>query len=217
MIQFLEIPESVLNKSTAVFTTYVYIIVNRYRRSKRIKVTYETLARQMDINIRHVKSYIKELIAEEIIEVSEPNIKKNGLKGAVTITLIAKDKKYAIVAKAVMVDKAIPKTFRHYYARLKRIINLNTFTTFKHPEELQEALGCKRRTYWEFMNLMKNTKIYGQACVLDESSGNQYKFIMEYERFVAANHQNVKDVKQVVRNTKRVTEGEGNSTTIQRY
>lgn len=217
MIQILEIPESVLNKSTAVFTTYIYIIANRYKRSKRIKVTYETLARQMDINVRHVKNYIKELVTEEIIEVSEPNIKKNGFKGAVTITLISKDKKYAIVAKAVMVDKAIPKTFRHYYARLKRIINLNTFTTFKHPEELQEALGCKRRTYWEFMNLMKNIKMDGQACILDESSSNQYKFIMEYERFVAANHQNIKDVKQVVRNTKRVTKDDGNSTTIQRY
>jgi predicted transcriptional regulator len=76
MIQILKIPESVLNKSTAVFTTYIYIIANRYKRSKTIKVTYETLAQQMDINIRHVKNYVKELITAGVIEVSEPNIKK---------------------------------------------------------------------------------------------------------------------------------------------
>jgi DNA-binding Lrp family transcriptional regulator len=214
MIQILKIPESVLNKSTAVFTTYNYIIANRYKRSKSIKIRYETLAEQMDINIRHVKNYVKELVDTGVIQVSEPNIKKNGLKGAVTITLIAEDKKYAIVPQDIMLDKTIPKTYRQYYARLKRIIDINTFTTFKSPVKLQQELGCKERTYWESMNFMKNTKIKGQALILDESNGNQYKFIMEYERFVAGNHQNLKDVKQVVRNTKRVSKDEGHSTTI---
>lgn len=79
---------------------------------------------------------MKELITTGFIEVSEPNIKKNGLKGAVTITLIAQNEKYVIVPQNVMLDKNILKTYRQYYARFKRIINLNTFTTFKNPIEL---------------------------------------------------------------------------------
>lgn len=196
MIQILKIPESILDKSTAVFTTYVYLVANRYKKSKTIKIHYETVAKQMNINLRHVKNYINELVNAGAIEVSEASIKKNGLKGAVTITLIAKDKNYVIVPQVIMVDKKIPKTFRHYYARLKRIINLNTFTTFKCPNKLQEHLGCKERTYWEFMNLMKSSEIDGQALILDESNDREYKFIMEYERFVAANHCMIQDDKQ---------------------
>jgi hypothetical protein len=206
MIQILKVPESVLNKSTAIFTTYIYIISNRYKRSKTIKVTYETLAGQMDINVRHVKNYMKELITTGFIEVSEPNIKKNGLKGAVTITLTAKNEKYVIVPQNVMVDKNILKTYRQYYARLKRIINLNTFTTFENPIELQKYLGCKERTYWKFMNLMKNTVIDGQRLILDESNSKEYKFIMEYECYVADNHSNnMADVKKSVRKNNVVT------------
>lgn len=215
MIQILKIPESILNESTAIFTTYTYIIANRYKRSKNIKITYETLAGQMGIDIRHVKNYIKELVTAGFIEVSEPNIKKNGLKGAVTITLIAKDKKYALVAKEVMVDKAISKNDRQYYARLKRIVNLDTFTTFKSPIELQQHLGCKERTYWKFMNLMKNTFIDGRSLILDESNGKEYKFIMEYERYVADNHDNnMDDIKQSVRKNNKVRQDEASSNTI---
>lgn len=215
MIQILKIPESVLNKSTAIFTTYTYIVANRYKRSKAIKITYETLAQQMDINIRHVKNYVKELITAGVIEVSEPNIKKNGLKGAVTITLIANDKKYVILPQGVMLDEAIPKTYRQYYARLKRIVNLDTFTTFKNPTELQKHLGCKERTYWKFMNLMKNTKVNGQALILDESNGKEYKFIMEYECYVASNHGNdMADIKKAVRKNNRVSQNESSSNTL---
>lgn len=113
-----------------------------------------------------------------------------------------------------MLDNDISKTYRQYYARLKRVININTFTTFKKPTELQRYLRCKERTYWEFMKIMKNTLIDGQALILDESDGKQYKFVMEYEQFVASNHQNIKDVKQVVRTTKRKSENEDNSTII---
>lgn len=198
MIQILKVPESILNKSTAIFTTYIYIIANRYKRSKTIKVTYETLAGQMDINVRHVKNYMKELITTGFIEVSEANIKKNGLKGAVTITLTTKDEKYVIVPQSVMLDKNILKTYRQYYARLKRIINLNTFTNFKNPTELQEHLGCKERTYREFIKCMKNIKINGQSLIVDESTNKEYKFVMEYERYVADNHSNKKQFVKIM-------------------
>ena len=215
MIQILKIPESILNKSTAVFTTYTYIVANRYKRSKTIKITYETLAQQMDINIRHVKNYVKELVTEGFIEVSEPNIKKNGLKGAVTITLIAKDKKYVIVPLTVMLDETIPKTYRQYYGRLKRIINLSTFTTFKTPTELQQHLGCNVKTYREFMKCMKTIKIDGQALIVDESTNKEYKFIMEYERYVADNHDNnMEDIKKSVRKNNKVRQDETSSNTL---
>ena len=214
MIQILKVPESVLNKSTAVFTTYIYVIANRYKRSKTIKIHYETLAQQMDINIRHVKNYVKELITAGVIEVSEPNIKKNGLKGAVTITLIAKDKKYALVAKEVMVNKSIPKTYRHYYARLKRIIDLNTFTTFKSPTELQQELGCKARSYGDFMKCIKSIQIDGQPLLLDESTKREYKMVMNYEKYVANNHKEI-DIQQAIRkNDKAVSQGENHATTL---
>lgn len=214
MIPILKIPESVLTKSTAVFTTYNYIVANRYKRSKTIKVTYETLARQMDIHMRHVKTYVKELVDSGLIKVSEPNIKQNGRKGAITITLIAEDKHYVILPQEIMLDDTIPKTFRQYYARFKRVINLNTFTTFKSPTELQEALGCKERTYWEFMNLMKNTKISGQALILDESNGKEYKFIMEYDRYVAGNHRDLSEIKENVRKNNVVKFDESSPITL---
>ena len=154
MIQILKIPESILNQSTAIFTTYIYLIANRYKKSKNIKITYETLAKQMNIHVRHIRTYIEELIENGFIKVSEPNIKQNGKKGAVTITLTTSDKHYVILPLTVMLDETIPKTYRQYYARLKRIINLNNFTTFKTPTELQQYLDCNVKTYREFMKCM---------------------------------------------------------------
>lgn len=171
MIQILKIPESILNESTAIFTTYIYIISNRYKKSKNIKITYEALAKQMNIHIRHIRTYIEELIKNGFITVSEPTTKQNGKKGAVTITLTTTDQHYVILPLTVMLDKTIPKTYRQYYARLKRIINLNTFTTFKTPTELQQHLGCNVKTYREFMKCMKSIKIDEHALILDETNG----------------------------------------------
>ncbi len=216
MIQILKIPESVLNKSTAVFTTYTYIIANRYKRSKNIKVTYETLADQMNINIRHVKSYVKELVTAGAIQISQPNIKQNGKLGAVTITLTTTDQHYVILPLTVMLDESIPKTYRQYYARLKRIIDLKTFTTFKSPTELQQELGCKARTYGDFMKCMKAIQIDGQPLIVDESTKREYKYIMAYERYVAANHSidNKTDIKEVVRKNNKVNRNESSSNTL---
>lgn len=118
MIQILKIPEIVLNKSTAVFTTYIYLIANRYKRSKTINLHYETLAEQMNIHVRHVKTYIQELVNSNFIQVSEPHRKQNGKTGAVTITLTTTDKHYVILPLSIMTDETIPKTYRQYYARL---------------------------------------------------------------------------------------------------
>lgn len=201
MIQILKIPESVLNKSTAVFTTYIYLIANRYRKSKTIKIHYETLADQMNIHVRHVKKYLQELIDSGLIQVSAPTSKQNGKLGAMTITLTTMDKHYIILPLLLMLDESIPKTYRQYYARLKRIIDLNTFTTFKSPTELQQELSCKARTYVDFMKCMKAIQIDGQALIVEESTKREYKFIMEYERYVAANHSidNKTDIKQAIR------------------
>lgn len=212
MIQILKVPESILGQSAAVFTTYTYILANRFKRSKAVKVNYDTLAEQMDIDIRHVKTYIKELVNEGFIEVSEPNIKKNGLNGAVTITLMANDKHYVIVPLSIMLDGRIPKTYRQYYARLKRVINLNTFTTFKSPTELQQELGCKTRTYGEFMKFMKETIIDGQVLIVDASTNKEYKIAMEYERYVANNHSNNEaDIKRAIRRNNKVNKDETHS------
>lgn len=214
MIQILKVPESALNKSTAVFTTYIYVIANRYKRSKTINLHYETLARQMNIHVRHVKTYIQELINANLIQVSAPNIKQNGKLGAVAITLITTDKHYVIVPLTIMTDETIPKTYRHYYARFKHIIDLKTFTTFKSPTELQQELGCKARTYCDFIHFMKSTHIDGQALLLEESSKREYKFIMSYEKYVANNHKET-DIQQAIRkNDKEVNQGENHATTL---
>ena len=48
---------------------------------------------------------------------------------------------------------------------------------------------------------MKSTQIDGQVLILDESSKREYKYIMVYERYVAANHtiDNKTDIKQAIR------------------
>lgn len=113
----------------------------------------------MDINIRHVKSYVKELVTAGAIQILQLNIKQNGKLGALTITLTTTDKHYVILPLTLMLDEAIPKTYRQYYGRLKRIINLNTFTTFKTPKELQQHLGCNVKTYREFMRRQKRDRM----------------------------------------------------------
>ncbi|BBB89689.1 hypothetical protein [Methylomusa anaerophila] len=214
MIQILKIPETVLNKSTAVFTTYIHLIANRYKRSKTIKIHCETLAEQMNIHIRHIKTYLQELMDSGLIQISEPNLKQNGKLGAVTITLTTSDTYYVIVPLTIMTDETIPKTYRQYYARLKRIIDLKNFTTFKSPPELQQEIGCKERTYRDFINFMKTTKIDGQALIVDESSKREYKFIMSYEKYVANNHKET-DIQQAIRkNDKAASQHENHTTTL---
>ncbi|MDU4961609.1 MAG: hypothetical protein E6X17_13235 [Sporomusaceae bacterium] len=214
MIQIIKIPESVLSKSAAVFTTYIHVIANRYQRSKTINIQYETLAEQMNIHVRHVKTYLQELINANLIQVSAPSIKQNGKPGAVAITLITTDKHYVIVPLSIMTDETIPKTYRQYYARLKRIIDLKTFTTYKTPTELQQEVGCKGRTYCDFIHFLKTTQIEGQALLWDESTRREYKFIMSYERYVAANHTKT-DIKQAVRkNDKAPKQHENHTTTL---
>ncbi|WP_210162473.1 hypothetical protein [Anaeroarcus burkinensis] len=170
------------------------------------------MAKQMNIHIRHIRTYIEGLVKHGFIEVSEPATKQNGKKGAVTITLTTSDQYYVILPLPVMLDETIPKTYRQYYGRLKRIINLHTFTTFKSPTELQQHLGCNVKTYREFMKYMKNIKIDEHALILNETNESEYKTIMEYEQYVATDHKNNEtEIKRAIRKHNRVSQDEGYS------
>lgn len=187
MERIIKVPYLILNKSTALFNTYIYLIANRYKKSKYICLTYETLANQMGIDQKYVKTYLSKLARLGFIQISEPNIKKNGKTGALTFTLLSKPgEKYVILPLSLMLDKDIPKTYKQYYANFKRIIDLKNFTTFKSPDALQLQLSCKPRTYFEFMKFMKTTvrEIDQQQVplLLDQSTAKEYKYILSYEK-----------------------------------
>lgn len=208
-IRFVIIPRKLLESNTALFNTYMYIASNSFKNTFKTTITLNKLAEQMGIGIKYVKQNVNDLINQGYIMASEPYIKKNGKKGAITFELYSVAVHYVILPIEIATSKEIPTNFKHYYANLKYETNVNTMIAYYSPNELKKLLRpfgnpLGRSTYYEFINFIKNYKISDIPLLADESTESEYRLILKYEQYVYQVNKNskiIKDDKQRVKET----------------
>jgi len=195
--RFVVVPKKLLMEKIELFITYMYISSNRYRNSDVATVNYKTLAEQMGIDIRYVKQNVNKLVEKAYLEVSEPYVKKNGKKGAVTFSLYAVAKYFVILPMDFVLNQDIPRNYKYYYVNLKYCTNLETLIAYHSPNQLMEKLrpsgkALSKSTFSEFMSFIKAFKIHNIPLLVDASNDSEYIWEMPYEQYIYTTNKNNK-------------------------
>jgi hypothetical protein len=203
-IQFVEIPTELLNESFKIINVYTNIVCNKYKTKKDIKINYDVLAKQCDIVEKHLKTHIKYLQEKGFLTIEETT-KCNGKKGAAIFT-IKGSKNWVVVPLEIIKTDILNAGEKALYLRLKHIINLKDFTTFRNYDQLAESkdpndkkdtlLTSKRKVY-DFINKLCNTEINGTKLLVNESNNKDFKFVLQYEKEVFNHNKKAKNVRDV--------------------